>query len=294
MKEEKRKKLVLVDGSSYLFRAFHGLPPLLSHGHPTGAIYGVLNMLRKLIQDESPELIAVVFDAKGKTFRNDIYPEYKANRPPMPDDLRMQIEPLHTIIKAQGLPLVVVDHVEADDVIGTLAKKAQQQGYEVLISTGDKDMAQLVGEHVTLINTMNNVVMDEKEVMQKFQVKPDQIIDYLALMGDSSDNIPGVPKVGPKTASKWIGEYGSLQQVMENAHNMKGKIGENLRASLDFLPMSYDLATIRCDLELDLELNDFKQKEQDVKTLNELYQRFEFKRWLEDLQTEGADVTAAG
>ena len=290
MKEEKRKKLVLVDGSSYLFRAFHAMPQLMSNDHPTGAIYGVLNMLRKLIQDESPELIAVVFDAKGKTFRNDIYAEYKANRPPMPDELRMQIEPLHTIIKAQGLPLVVVDHVEADDVIGTLAKKAQQQGYEVLISTGDKDMAQLVGEHVTLINTMNNVVMDEKEVKQKFQVRPDQIIDYLALMGDSSDNIPGVPKVGPKTASKWINEYGSLQQVMENAHNMKGKIGENLRASLDFLPMSYDLATIRCDIELDLELNDFKQKEQDVKTLYELYQRFEFKRWLEDLQTEGADV----
>ncbi|MBC8212577.1 MAG: DNA polymerase I, partial [Gammaproteobacteria bacterium] len=285
MKEEKRKKLVLVDGSSYLFRAFHGLPPLISHGHPTGAIYGVLNMLRKLMQDENPDLIGVVFDAKGKTFRNDIYPEYKANRPPMPDDLRIQIEPLHRIIRAQGLPLIVVDDVEADDVIGTLAKHADEQGYQVLISTGDKDMAQLVGEHVTLINTMNNVVMDEAMVLQKFQVRPDQIIDYLALMGDSSDNIPGVPKVGPKTASKWIAEFGSLQQVIQNAQSFKGKIGENLRASLDFLPMSYQLATIRLDVELDFELEELKQQERDIKTLAELYQRFEFKRWLQELES---------
>ena len=290
MKEEKRKKLVLVDGSSYLFRAFHGLPPLISHGHPTGAIYGVLNMLRKLMQDENPDLIGVVFDAKGKTFRNDIYPEYKANRPPMPDDLRMQIEPLHRIIRAQGLPLIIVDDVEADDVIGTLARQADEQGYQVLISTGDKDMAQLVGEHVTLINTMSNVVMDEAMVMEKFQVRPDQIIDYLALMGDSSDNIPGVPKVGPKTASKWIAEYGSLQQVMENADSFKGKIGENLRASLDFLPMSYQLATIRLDVDLDFKLDELKQQERDIESLAELYQRFEFKRWLQELESAGTVV----
>lgn len=278
---------MLVDGSSYLFRAFHGLPPLLSHGHPTGAIYGVLNMLRKLMMDEHPDYIGVVFDPKGKTFRNDIYAEYKANRPPMPDDLRCQIEPLHQIIKAQGLPLVIVDKVEADDVIGTLARQASEKGYEVLVSTGDKDMAQLVDDNITLINTMNNVVMDRDMVMEKFQVKPGQIIDYLALMGDASDNIPGVPKVGPKTASKWLNEYGSLQQVMENAGKFKGKIGENLRASLDFLPMSYELATIKLDVDLDFKLEDLIQQEVDARALAEFYQKFEFKRWLEDLEKEG-------
>ncbi len=290
MIEEKRKKLVLVDGSSYLFRAFHGLPPLLSNGHPTGAIYGVLNMLRKLMLDENPDLIGVIFDAKGKTFRNDIYPEYKANRPPMPDDLRIQIQPLHEIIRAQGLPLVIVDNVEADDVIGTLAKQADEQGYQVLVSTGDKDMAQLVNQHVTLINTMNNVHMDENMVMEKFQVKPEQIIDYLALMGDTSDNIPGVPKVGPKTASKWIKEYGSLQNVIKNAESFKGKIGENLRASLDFLPMSYELATIKVDVPLDLKLDDLKQQDVNAKVLSEFYQKFEFKRWLDELESEGFEV----
>ncbi|MBT3202881.1 MAG: DNA polymerase I [Gammaproteobacteria bacterium] len=293
MKEEKRKKLVLVDGSSYLFRAFHGLPPLISNGHPTGAIYGVLNMLRKLILDENPDLIGVIFDAKGKTFRNDIYTEYKANRPPMPDDLRMQIEPLHEIIKAQGLPLVIVDKVEADDVIGTLAKQAAEQGFQVLVSTGDKDMAQLVNEHVTLINTMNNVLMDEDMVLEKFQVKPDQIIDYLALMGDTSDNIPGVPKVGPKTASKWLNEYDSLQNVMDNAENFKGKVGENLRASLDFLPMSYELATIKLDVELDFEIKDLKLKDIDAKVLSDFYQQFEFKRWLDELESEGFEIEPA-
>jgi len=290
MKEEKRKKLVLVDGSSYLFRAFHGLPPLISNGHPTGAIYGVLNMLRKLLLDENPDLIGVIFDAKGKTFRNDIYPEYKANRPPMPDDLRMQIEPLHEIIRAQGLPLVMVDNVEADDVIGTLAKQADEHGYQVLISTGDKDMAQLVNEHVRLINTMNNVVMDEDMVVEKFQVRPDQIIDYLALMGDTSDNIPGVPKVGPKTASKWLNEYGSLDNVLQSAEKFKGKIGENLRASIDFLPMSYELATIKLDVKLDFKLQDLKQKEIDVTALSNFYQRFEFKRWLDELESEGFEI----
>lgn len=291
MSQHKTKKLLLVDASSYLFRAFHALPPLISNGHPTGAIYGVLNMLRKLIADEQPELIGVIFDPKGKTFRNDIYPEYKANRPAMPDDLRCQIEPLHEIIRAQGLPLIIVDNVEADDVIGTLARQGSEQSYQVVISTGDKDMAQLVNEKVTLINTMNNVVMDEAMVMEKFQVKPDQIIDYLALMGDASDNIPGVPKVGPKTASKWLHEYGSLQQVMEHADSIKGKIGENLRDSLHFLPLSYELATIKLDVELDFKLEDLTRQEIDARTLSELYQRFEFKRWLEELEQEGFDVT---
>ncbi|MDJ0881339.1 MAG: DNA polymerase I [Gammaproteobacteria bacterium] len=287
MKEEKRKKLVLVDGSSYLFRAFHGLPPLVSQGHPTGAIYGVLNMLRKLIIDENPDLIAVVFDPKGKTFRNDIYPDYKANRPPMPDDLRIQIEPLHQIIRAQGLPLIIVDKVEADDVIGTLAREGKQHDYQVVISTGDKDMAQLVCDEISLINTMNNVVMDEAMVLEKFQVRPDQIIDYLALMGDSSDNIPGVPKVGPKTASKWLKEYDSLKNIMAHAEEFKGKIGENLRASLDFLPMSYELATIKQDVDLDFQLSDLTQREADAHSLSEFYQRFEFKRWLDELADEG-------
>jgi DNA polymerase-1 len=290
MSQHKTKKLLLVDASSYLFRAYHvpNLQRLVNvNGEPTGAIYGVLNMLRKLLIDEQPDLIAVVFDPKGKTFRNDIYAEYKANRPAMPDDLRCQIEPLHRLIKAQGLPLIIVDKVEADDVIGTLAKQGSEQGYHVLISTGDKDMAQLVNDDVTLINTMTNVIMDEAMVMQKFQVKPDQIIDYLALMGDTSDNIPGVPKVGPKTASKWLNEFGSLQQVMHNADSFKGKIGENLRDSLVFLPMSYELATIKLDVQLDFELQDLARQEIDAETLSELYQRFEFKRWLEELEQEG-------
>jgi DNA polymerase-1 len=289
-----RKKLVLIDASSYLFRAYHvpALQRLVSRdGMPTGAIYGVLNMVRKLMQDEQPDLIAVVFDAKGKTFRNDIYPEYKANRPPMPDGLREQIEPLHEIIKAQGLPLVVIDNVEADDVIGTLAKKAVDEGYHVIISTGDKDMAQLVNDHVKLINTMNNVVMDEDMVMEKFNVRPDQIIDYLALMGDSSDNIPGVPKVGPKTASKWLNEYGSLQGVLEHADDIKGKVGENLRESKDFLPMSYDLATIKMDVPLDFQLEELKQQQVDADKLIEYFQRFDFNRWLDELAEEG--ITAS-
>ena len=287
MNEEKRKKLVLVDGSSYLFRAFHGLPPLSSQGHPTGAIYGVLNMLRKLMQDEQPDYIAVVFDAKGKTFRNDIYPEYKANRPPMPDDLRVQIEPLHDIIRAQGLPLIIVDKVEADDVIGTLAREGKEQGLKVLISTGDKDMAQLVCDEITLINTMNMVHMDKAMVEEKFQVKPEQIIDYLALMGDSSDNIPGVPKVGPKTASKWLNEWQTLDNIMANADKFGGKIGENLRASLDFLPMSYQLATIKQDVELNLDITQLTQQPVDARALSEYYERFNFKRWLDELEDEG-------
>ncbi|UCH38448.1 MAG: DNA polymerase I [Gammaproteobacteria bacterium] len=290
MNQEKQKKLVLVDGSSYLFRAYHGLPQLTSpSGHPTGAIYGVLNMLRKLIRDEQPDRVAVVFDAKGKTFRNDIYPEYKANRPPMPDDLRVQIEPLHQIIEAQGLPLISIEGVEADDVIGTLSRQATEEGYEVLISTGDKDMAQLVNARVRLVNTMNNHFMDEAAVVEKFQVRADQIVDYLALMGDSSDNIPGVPKVGPKTAAKWIGEYGSLQAVMEHAEEIKGKIGENLRASLDFLPMSYQLATIKLDCETGISIEELEQQPGDSAALAAFYREFGFTRWYDEVEEGGSD-----
>ncbi len=289
MNQENRKKLVLVDGSSYLFRAYHGLPPLTHNRHPTGAIYGVLNMLRKLITDEQPDNIAVVFDAKGKTFRNDIYAEYKANRPPMPDDLRVQIEPLHKIIKAQGLPLIVIDDVEADDVIGTFSVEASRNGYSVLISTGDKDMAQLVNADVRLINTMNNFLMTEATVPEKFQVKPNQIIDLLALMGDTSDNIPGVPKVGPKTAAKWLAEYDTLQGVMDHADEIKGKVGENLRESINFLPMSYQLATIKLDCKTGIDIEDLVQGEANTAALAGYYQQFGFNRWLEELDSGPAD-----
>ncbi len=292
MSQDNPKKLVLIDASSYLFRAYH-VPNLQRltgpDGEPTGAIYGVLNMLRKLMDEEKPDRIAVVFDPKGKTFRNDIYAEYKANRPPMPDDLRVQIEPLHEVIRAQGLPLIVVDRVEADDVIGTLARLGRESGYRVIVSTGDKDMAQLVCDEITLINTMNNVIMDEAMVMEKFQVRPDQIIDYLALMGDTSDNIPGVPKVGPKTASKWLEQYGTLESVMAHADEIKGKVGENLREALNILPMSYQLATIKQDVELDFDLDDLVRKKPDTLQLAEYYQRFGFRRWLDELQ-ETADV----
>ena len=237
---------ILVDGSSYLFRAFHGLPPLVnSKGHPTGAIKGVISMLRRIPQDYPGSKIIVIFDAKGKNFRHELFPDYKANRPPMPDDLRCQIEPIHQIIKAMGLPLLIVPDVEADDVIGVLANQATDNKHDVIISTGDKDMAQLVTEHVTLVNTMTDTKMDVAGVQEKFGVRPDQIIDYLALIGDTVDNIPGVPKCGPKTAVKWLTQFESLQGVIEHAHEIKGKVGENLRDSLEFLPLSYELAIDR-------------------------------------------------
>ena len=241
----KTAPFILVDGSSYLFRAFHALPPLSnSRGEPTGATVGVINMLRRLIADYRPTHIAVVFDAPGKTFRDELYPEYKANRPPMPEELREQIEPTLEIIRAMGLPLLIVEGVEADDVIGTLAHQATAQGIETLVSTGDKDMAQLVNPHVTLVNTMSDTVMDEDGVVEKFGVRPDQIIDFLALTGDSVDNIPGVPKCGPKTAAKWLATYDNLDNLMAHADEVKGKIGENLRASLELLPLSRTLTTI--------------------------------------------------
>ncbi|HEY5738632.1 MAG TPA: 5'-3' exonuclease H3TH domain-containing protein, partial [Gammaproteobacteria bacterium] len=286
MNQENQKKLVLVDGSSYLFRAYHTrLSQMMTSptGFPTQAIFIVVNMLRKLLKDEQPDRVAVVFDAKGKTFRNDIYPEYKANRPPMPDDLREQIEPLHEIIRAQGLPLICVEGVEADDIIGTLSREAVEQGYRVLISTGDKDLAQLVNDKVTLINTMSNESLNIDGVREKFQVGAEQIVDYLALMGDSSDNIPGVPKVGPKTAAKWIAEFGSLQNVMDHADQIGGKVGENLRESLDFLPMSYQLATVKLDCDTGTTIDELEQRDPDPAVLAALYREYGFNRWLEEL-----------
>jgi len=279
--------LILVDGSSYLFRAYH-VPYLQAlstkDGQPTGAITGVLNMLKSLKKDYPNGNIVVIFDAKGKTFRNDMYPEYKANRPPMPDDLRTQIAPLHQIVAAMGLPLLVIEGVEADDVIGTLADQATKAGIDTVISTGDKDMAQLVNKHVTLFNTMTDVKMDEAGVVEKFGVRPDQIIDYLALMGDKVDNIPGVNKCGPKTAVKWLLEHENINNVIANADNVKGKIGEHLRAALDFLPLSYELATIKLDVELEQSAEQLQPIEPDVEQLTELYGKYELRRLLADLQ----------
>ena len=285
--------LILVDGSSYLYRAYHAMPPLTnSDGESTGTIYGVINMLRKLIRDYKPEHMAVVFDAKGKTFRNDLYAEYKATRPPMPDDLREQIAPIHEIVKAMGLPLLCVDNVEADDVIGTLAKQATAAGIETVISTGDKDMAQLVSEHVTLVNTMNNSKTDIAAVQEKFGLTPQQIVDYLALMGDKVDNIPGVDSVGPKTATKLLQQYGSLQGVIQHADEVKGKLGEKLRAAVDALPLSYQLATIKMDVELDFTPETLDMQVADNQKLAELYRRYEFKSWLQELDSAPAAATS--
>jgi DNA polymerase I len=276
--------LVLIDGSSYLYRAFHALPPLVnSKGQPTGAIYGVLNMVKKLVSDYDPKYLAVIFDAKGKTFRDDMYPEYKANRPPMPDELRSQIEPLHEIFRALHYPLLCVPGVEADDVIGTLAKQAEKAGMKTLISTGDKDMAQLVNSDVTLINTMSNKISDREGVIEKFGIPPELIIDYLALIGDTSDNVPGVSKVGPKTAVKWLTEYSTLDGIVENADGIKGKVGENLRASLDQLSLSKELVTIKCDVELSYKISELTPGEPDQHALINLYKDFEFKHWLKAL-----------
>ncbi|MDH5544467.1 MAG: DNA polymerase I [Gammaproteobacteria bacterium] len=281
------KPVILVDGSSYLFRAFHAMPSFTnSKGQPTGAIYGVANMIRRLISDYDPEDVAIVFDAKGKTFRNDMYPEYKANRPPMPEELKAQIEPLHKVIKAMGLPLLCIEGVEADDVIGTLAQQATEHQLNTIISTGDKDMAQLVNEHVTLINTMNDSRLDTNGVVEKFGIPPNRIIDYLALIGDTVDNIPGVPKCGPKTAVKWLSEFDSLQGVMDNADKISGKVGENLRATLEQLPLSYQLATIKCDVELPFGINDLQYNGPDQEALVELVKELEFKTWLRELLGE--------
>lgn len=272
---------ILVDGSSYLFRAFHAMPPLTnSKGHATGAIFGVINMIGKLLEQYQPERIAVVFDAKGRNFRHDLYQDYKAHRPPMPDELRIQIEPIHQIIKALGIPLLVIDGVEADDVMGTLAYQATQAKMDALLSTGDKDMAQLVNNHITLVNTMNDTLMTPDKVVEKFHVKPEQIIDYLALMGDSSDNIPGIPKCGPKTAAKWLAEYDTIDNLIEHADQIKGKIGENLRANLDQLKLSQQLATIRLDCDLPIALQDIKRHEADMEALEQLFSEYDLLNWL--------------
>lgn len=281
MSESKPKQLVLVDGSSFLFRAYHAIPPLTSpKGEPTNAIYGVANMLRKLMADYPTDYFTVVFDAPGKNFRHELYEEYKAHRPPMPDDLRVQIEPLHELVRAMGLPLIMEPGVEADDVIGALAKKAEQEGFQVIIATGDKDMAQLVSDNVQLENTMSNTRLDCQGVQEKFGVPPEKIVDYLALMGDSVDNIPGVPKVGPKTAARWLQQYGSLDNIIAKADEVKGKIGENLRACLDQLPLSRKLTTISCDISLDITLSDLKKRPVDNGALRELLQELGFTAWL--------------
>ncbi len=277
--------VVLVDGSSYLFRAYHALPPLTtSKNHPTGAIKGVISMIRRLEQDFPGSKMVVVFDAKGKTFRHDLYEEYKANRPPMPEDLACQIKPIHEIVKAMGLPLLTVTGVEADDVIGTLANEATSKGIDVVVSTGDKDMAQLVSDHVTLINTMTETRMDRDGVVEKFGVTPEQIVDYLALVGDKVDNIPGVNKCGPKTAVKWLQSYENLDNVIEHADEIKGKIGEYLREATETLPLSRELATIRTDVELDFGLEDLKLREQDDEQLLELFKEYEFRTWIAELE----------
>ena len=282
--DEKAAPLVLVDGSSYLYRAFHAMPALAnSRGEPTGAVYGVVNMLRRLLADYATENMAVVFDAKGRTFRDDIYPEYKAHRPPMPDELSVQIEPIHAIIRALGLPLIEVEGVEADDVIGTLARAAAAAGRDTVISTGDKDMAQLVDGHVRLVDTMKDAVYDRDAVVAKFGVTPEQIVDYLALVGDTSDNIPGVPGIGPKTAAKWLQQYGSLDAIVAHAHEVPGKVGESLKGALALLPMARRLATIKCDVDLKLVPQDLKRSAPDAARLRELYSRLEFRSWLADL-----------
>jgi DNA polymerase-1 len=288
-----RRKLVLVDGSGYLYRAFHALPPLQnSRNEPTGAVLGVVNMLNKLTREESPELIAVVFDAPGRTFRDELFEQYKATRTPMPDDLRAQLQPLLDCVEAMGLPLLRISGVEADDVIGTLAKQAAAQDMDVLISTGDKDIAQIVSDRITLVNTMTDSRLDRAGVKNKFDVWPEQIMDYLALIGDSIDNIPGIDKVGPKTAAKWLNEYGSLDKLVENAASVSGKVGENLRAGLQTLELSRKLATIDSNLKLDCDLESLVRREPNKDRLRELYTRLEFRNLLRALEGGAAPGTA--
>ena len=282
-----KNTLYLVDGSSYIYRAYHALPNLTnSAGEPTGALLGVANMLRRLLNDAGSENIAVVFDAKGPTFRHEMYEQYKANRPPMPLELSQQIEPIHEVVRLLGLPLIQVTGVEADDVIGTLANHATARKIDCVISTGDKDMAQLVNDHVSLINTMTDTTMDADGVVQKFGVKPEQIVDFLALTGDKADNIPGVDKCGPKTAAKWLNNWHDLDGVMANAHDMKGKIGEYLREALEILPLSQDLATIRGDLDLQQDVSQLRREPVDEAALRIFLQHNEFNSWLRELGAE--------
>ncbi|MEJ6590877.1 MAG: DNA polymerase I [SAR86 cluster bacterium] len=283
--------LVLIDGSSYLFRAYHALPKLMStKGAHTGAIRGVISMIRKLMADYPQSHIAVVFDAKGKSFRNTLYPAYKENRAAMPDELREQIAPIQDIIRKMGLPLLIIDGVEADDVIGTLAEDATRRQMPVLISTGDKDMAQLVNPHITLINTMTDTMMDEAGVLEKFGVRPDQIIDYLALVGDTSDNIPGVPNCGPKTAVKWLAAHASVEGIISHAEEIKGKVGENLRNSLETLRLSYQLATIKLDVALDVTPDELVLTPPDAGALRQIFTEYEFRQWVDELRGDSESV----
>ena len=282
-------RLLLVDASSYLFRAYHAMPALNNrHGQPTGVLFGVLNMLRKLLRDQPSDYLGVVFDAPGPTFRAERFADYKANRPSMPPELAAQIQPLHTTIRAMGLPLLCVSGVEADDVIGTLARQAAQMGWDVLIITGDKDLAQLVDEHITLLDTMNNTRLDPDGVRTKFGVAPDTMADYLALTGDTSDNIPGVPGVGPKTAARWLQQYGSLDALIAQADALKGKVGAALRDHLDQLHLSRQLTAIDCELQLDLTPTQLQPSPPDITTLSTLYRQFEFRNWLEELAQDSA------
>ena len=286
-----RRCLVLVDGSSYLYRAFHAMPALTnSKGDPTGAAYGMTNMLKRLEAEVQPELAAVIFDAKGKTFRDDLYPEYKANRAPMPMELRAQLQSIHALVRALGFPVLEVGGVEADDVIGTLAELGKKAGLDVLVSTGDKDMAQLVDDHVTMVNTMDGAVLDAAGVEAKFGVPPESIVDYLTLMGDTVDNVPGVPKVGPKTAVKWLTQYRTVEDIVEHAGEIKGKVGENLRASLDQIPLSKELVTIRRDVPVDVGPLDLELCEPDTEALKTLYGELEFRTWLGELLDAGGDA----
>jgi len=289
------KTLLLVDGSSYLYRAFHALARAdlrNRKGEPTGAIYGVINMLRRLYRETPADYIACVFDAKGKTFRDEVYPEYKANRPPMPDDLASQIAPLKETVAALGWPLLEIEGVEADDVIGTLARQAEREGLRVVIASGDKDLAQLVNPVITIENadprTGEVEVLDEAGVAGKFGVKPERMIDYLTLIGDSVDNVPGVDKVGPKTAAKWLSQYGTLDEVMKHAAEIGGVVGENLRKVLDWLPKARQLLTIRCDVDLPVTVHDLAPRAQDREKLAALFDRFEFKSWRRELEGTGS------
>src|SRR4249920_174764 len=287
--------LVLVDGSSYLYRAFHALPDLrAADGEPTGALRGVLSMLRRIAEDEKPDYFAVVFDAPGKTFRDDWYPQYKANRPPMPEDLVAQIKPLHEMVRANGWPLLMIEGVEADDVIGTLATQASAAGIDTVISTSDKDLAQLVKPGVICVNTMSNETLDEAGVLAKFNVRADQVLDLLTLTGDTVDNVPGVPKVGPKTAAKWLAQYGSLDSIIAHAGEIPGVVGENLRAAIDWLPQGRKLLTVKTDCALSLRPTDLGLAQPDIAVLKPLYERFEFKSWLRDIPGAVDAPDAAG
>jgi len=280
---EEKDPIILVDGSSYLYRAYHALPPLTtSKNQPTGAIKGVISMIKRVLIDHPDSPLAVVFDAKGKTFRHDMYSEYKANRPPMPEDLVQQIEPIHRIISLMGIKLIMISGVEADDVIGTLAEQARQKKLNTVISTGDKDMTQLVCDNVSVVNTMSGELLDENGVMKKFGVGPELITDYLALIGDKSDNVPGVDKVGPKTAVKWLNEYKNIEGIKKNADSIGGKVGENLRSSIETLDLAHELVKIKIDVPLEIGIEDLAVSEPDVEQLSEVYKELEFNSWLQE------------